>query len=366
MSFIRNCRTVALAVAFVFLFSNITQAFSVKDEIKLGEETSKEVFKDMPLSKNEKWQKDINNIGNKLVPFINRKEIKYHFYVVDAKDELNAFALPGGYVFFTERMWKIMTPDERAAILAHEMTHCDHRHAVNMMIKSQQMSYWMLPLMVLSAGTSAVLMNTVELGGVAIQERYSRKMEKDADENGIKLCAKAGFNPAGSVTSMEKLLHISSIENHYEVSDIFADHPDTKKRVEYLKADALALGAKESEFVLKTVDDPSRIGNITGKLQDMNMFSAKTNVRLTYGQKVAIKKMLWDDDKQVLMPKTVAIATVLTPGSLPILAFNNDKKYYLSDIMTGDGIYPLDDLQQSSSEEPTSQAATPTSSSQRK
>src|SRR5690349_17261537 len=97
-------------------------AFSVNQEIQLGKEVSLEVEKEMPLSKNEKWQKDVAEMGARFVPLVKRKEIPYQFHIVDAKDQINAFALPGGYVYFTERMWKIMTPDERAAVMAHEIT----------------------------------------------------------------------------------------------------------------------------------------------------------------------------------------------------------------------------------------------------
>ena len=324
----------------MFLLAGASQAFSVREEIKLGEDASKEVQKEMPLSKNEKWQKDINDLGKKLIPFVKRKEIPYHFYVVQAKDDLNAFALPGGFVYFTERMWNIMTPDERAAVMAHEITHCDHRHGVNMMIKANQRALWMLPLAVLGGGTDAYL---VGIGDMAISQRYSRIMERDADESGIKLAKNAGFNPAGAVTSMIKLLHINSNENHYEVSDIFAGHPDTQKRIDYLTQEAIALGADKSSLSLKAVDDPSRIGNITGRIKDVNMMSARTTVRLKYGQKVVIKKMLWDDDKQAIMPKTIAVATVLTPGTLPILVFDSKDKYFIGDVIEGDGIYPVDE-----------------------
>ncbi len=93
----------------------------------------------MPPSKNQKWQDEIAALGNRLVPYVTRKEIPYHFNIVADKDNtVNAFALPGGYVYFTEHMWLILTPDERAAVLAHEITHCDMRHGINEASNEQQ------------------------------------------------------------------------------------------------------------------------------------------------------------------------------------------------------------------------------------
>jgi predicted Zn-dependent protease len=313
-------------------------AFSLHEEIKLGEQASKEVDKEMPPSENQKWQQDIAKMGARLTPFVKRKQIQYHFKVVQAKEEINAFALPGGYVYFTERMWRIMTPDERGAILAHEITHCDQRHGVDMMLKSQQRALWMLPMIILGGGA---LGNIALWGNQAIAQRYSRIMEREADEMGIRLAAKAGFSPAGSVTSMKKLLNLESNQNRYEVSAIFASHPDTQKRISYLTAEAATLGAKDSELELKAVDDPARLGNIIKRMPEFNTLYARTSIPLTYGREVAIKKMLWDDEAQALRPRTIAVATVLTPGNRPILLVKMDEGTALAEIMEGDGVYPV-------------------------
>ncbi|MHB9035466.1 MAG: M48 family metalloprotease [Armatimonadota bacterium] len=335
---IRYCFAGIAIMILLTLYVCPATAFSLQDEIKLGLQASKEVDKDMPPSENQKWQQDIAEMGARLTPFVKRKEIKYSFKVVQAKDEINAFALPGGFVYFTERMWRIMTPDERGAILAHEITHCDQRHGIDMMLKSQQRSLWLLPMIILGGGA---LGNIAIWGNQAIQQRYSRIMEREADEMGIQKAAKAGFSPAGSVTSMKKLLNLESNQNRYEVSAIFASHPDTHKRIDYLTAEAVALGAKTFELDLKAVDDPARLGNVIKRMPEVNTLYARTSKSLNYGQEVAIKKMLWDDDAQALRPKTVVTATVLAPGSRPILLVKMDKETALAEVMEGDGVYPV-------------------------
>lgn len=352
----RNRFSVAvLTLVFLVLSCVGALAFSLDKEIQLGKDASKEIEKEMPPSKNAKWQQDIETMGKRFLPYLNRKDIPYHFTVVEDKDnEINAFAIPGGYVYFTERMWRIMTPDERAAIMAHEITHCDHRHGVDMMLKSQQRALWLLPALVLSGGTN--LAYALAWGDMIISQRYSRKMEREADESGIQLLAKAGFNSAAAVTAMKKLLAIESAENRYEISAIFASHPDTKKRVDYLSSAAISMGAKSADLEIKAVDDPTRLGNVTGRMQDMTMLYAKTSQPLTYGQRVAIKKMLWDDDAQALVPKTVVIATALTPGKFPILILENPEDHNFGDIIAGDGVYPItpEDLHKPSESHPES------------
>jgi len=272
------------------------------------------------------------------VPFVNRKEIPYHFRIVSDKDNtVNAFALPGGYVYFTEHMWLILTPDERAAVLAHEITHCDLRHGIDESIKEQQRLLWTLPLIVFGGGAG---IDVWMAGNMAVSARYSRKMERQADEQGMQLVKKAGFSPAGAVTSMKKLLSIENDENRYEISAIFASHPDTQKRVDYLTQSATSMGAKPAELELPSVDDPARLGNITRKASDGMIFYARTSTPLGFGQKVVIKKQLWDEDKQALGPKTIATATVISPGKLPILVLADPKEGSIHDVMPGDGIFP--------------------------
>jgi len=330
-----------LTTIFILLLSALPLAshgYSVAQEIKLGQDTAKEVEKEMPLSKNEKWQQDITQMGQRFMPYIKRKEIPYHFYVIEDSNHINAFSLPGGYVYFSERMWKIMTPDERAGVMAHEITHCDRRHAVNAMLKSEQTMLWTLPLIIASGGAAAL---AVGVGNAVIDQRYSRKIEREADEYGMKLDKAAGFNPAGMVTAMKKLLHIECNENRYEVSDILADHPDTKLRVQYLTQEAEAFGAKPSELELKTVDDPSRLGNIVRINSELGIIYARCDDALYYGDKVLIKKMLWDDNLNAIIPRPVAVATVLTPGEYAGLLVEKEKSAAVSDIMEGDGVYPI-------------------------
>lgn len=313
--------------------------FSIREEVKLGADAAKEVEKEMPPSKNAQWQADIAAMGQRFMPYLTRKDFPYSFKVVQAKDDINAFALPGGFVFFTERMWRIMTPDERAAVMAHEITHCDKRHGVDQMLKSQQRALWMLPLIIASGGAAAEL---VLLGNMAISQRYSQKMERQADELGVELLAKAGFDPAGSVTSMKKLLYMESDSNHYEVSAIFATHPETLKRVAYLTQAALKLGTKPQGLELKAIDDPNRLGNITAARVDTSIVTASTTTALERGVKVLVKKMLWDDDAHALRPKTIMTAIVLTPGKLPLLVLQKNDDHGFAEVTAGDGVYPYE------------------------
>lgn len=336
MTFRRVC-SIGVVLAGLLALASPCMAVSLSEELKIGEQTAKQVVKEMPLLKDQKQQDAIAALGRKLVPFVKRKEIPYHFAIVtDKQNSINAFALPGGHVFFTERMWKILTHQERAAILAHEITHCDLRHGINESIRQQQRMLWTLPLIVLGGGVGA---EAWMFGNMAVNARYSRINEREADEQGVQLMIKSGFGPTGAVTAMKKLLSIQNDTNRYEVSSLFASHPDTQKRVDYLSQQALSLGAHPSDLELPADEDPSRLGNIIRKVPDLSVLYVRSALPLEFGQKVIIKKMLWDEDKMALEPLVIAEATVLTPGRLPTLVLANYKDYSFSDVMVGDGVY---------------------------
>lgn len=297
----------------------------------------------MPLSENKQWQEEITEMGKKMMPYLNRKVFDYDFKIIKAEENgkkiLNAFALPGGHVYFTERMWYIMNPDERAAIIAHEMIHCDKRHGIDQMLKSQQRMLWQIPIIIASGGSAAALYG-LAMGDALLGQRFSLKAEQEADELGVELMKKAGYNPAGAVTAMKKLLYIEGQTNRYEISSALSTHPDTQKRIDYLTKKALALGSTQQDLEIKVPDDPDSIGKIIRVSSDMKVIHARTKRPLKYREEVIIKKMIWNDKTNKTIALVVGKATVLAPGSNPILIVNADKGVLeVEDIMPGDSIY---------------------------
>ncbi|MBO7393957.1 MAG: M48 family metalloprotease [Abditibacteriota bacterium] len=309
--------------------------YSLEKELKTGAKVAKEVEKEMPPSDNEAAQKAIEELGAKFMPHIERKDVPYHFKVVEAKGVMNAFALPGGYVYFTERMWQILTPEERAAVMAHEITHSDKRHAITAQRKANQRALWSLPLVVLGP----VGMNVMAVGNVMISMRYSRKQEQEADEAGMDLLVKAGFDPAGSVTSMKKLRAIENEYNKYEISSVFSDHPETQKRIDYLTARAVKYGSKPEDLEVKPFDDPAAIGKVAKILADLGGVEASLTIKAAYGDKFVVKKMLYDDASKTAKPVKVADAVSMASGRYVTLLLTPVDVYEKADIAVGDGIY---------------------------
>ena len=103
---------------------------STNEEISMGENIHQEISREYRLLTNDPRVDRVRDIGGKLAKVSDRQDYPYHFFVID-KDEINAFTIPGGRIyFFTGLLNKLKTDEEIAAVLGHEIGHCAARHTV--------------------------------------------------------------------------------------------------------------------------------------------------------------------------------------------------------------------------------------------
>ena len=174
--------------------------------------------------------------NNKVYPF------KWHFFVIDEKD-VNAFSLPGGYVYINSGLLKMVrSDDELAGVLGHEITHSEHHHLQALSHEQSKMTTEMMGILLaaivahvnsrdmanLAAGTQYTQMGI-------LNTRYSQAAERDADHGGTIFMAKAGYNPVGMLTFMQLLQQISDRGPAVELG-ILQDHPLTPERVSAITA----------------------------------------------------------------------------------------------------------------------------------
>ena len=225
-------------VAMLSITAPVRAEFS-KDEIKMGEEASKEVEKESKLVKDEAMNKRVSEIGQALVKALNSPKDVYIFKVLDEKD-VNAFALPGGFVYVYKGLIDASeSDDELAGVMAHEITHADHHHAKKIMKKSQP---WDIATMaVLLAGVFSGKDITGPAQAISILQTskingYTVDLEKDADAGGLALMLKSKYNGVGMLTFMERL---ARTEQHTGSSGvdlgIFRTHPWSADRAVSLR-----------------------------------------------------------------------------------------------------------------------------------
>ncbi len=178
----------------------------------------------------------IDSIGQFLAAASHAPRIGYTFTVLDTPI-VNAFALPGGYVYVTRGLLALAGNEaEVAGVLAHEIAHITARHGSKRQSKSTLAG---LGLTVLGAVTdNQALVDLGRVGAQAALSAYSRKEEHEADEIGVTYLGRAGFDPGAMSSFLGKLRRQSDFEASIHgrstrpVLDFFATHPRTRERVE--------------------------------------------------------------------------------------------------------------------------------------
>lgn len=220
-----------------------------KDEIKMGEEAAKEVEKESKLVKDEAMTKRVSDIGQSLVKSLNSPKDVYVFKVLDEKD-VNAFALPGGFVYVYKGLINsVESDDELAGVMAHEITHADHHHAKKIMKKSQPWDLATMAILLAGVFSGKDITAPAQVVGIIQTSKingYTIELEKDADAGGLALMLKSKYNAVGMLTFMERLARTEQHSGSSAVDlGIFRTHPWSAER-----ALALRTGLEKAGVVI--------------------------------------------------------------------------------------------------------------------
>lgn len=200
----------------------------------------------------------INAIGQKLVKALGSSDFEFRFNLIDLESKgerekiINAFCLPAGHIYLFRDMQEVIaTEDQLAAVLAHEMIHAADHHWAR-----QQSSDWDRGLLLLGLGLSgaggSTLARTADIASFAMMKRFSRKHEQSADDQGIALMARAGFDPQGMVAMLEALAKLTKDAPRLLAWE--SDHPQLSLRVER---------AKRHAAEVKNAGKPGGTGDLT-------------------------------------------------------------------------------------------------------
>jgi len=166
----------------------------------------------MTVADDEPMQERVRAIGNRIAAVCDRKELVYSFTVVK-DDDVNAFSLPGGYVFLNDGLVKkTANDDELAGVIAHEVAHITARHAVKRFEGGVGLQILQLATLAARQGAAA---RGVSVAAQAAELAYARQDELEADRLGVKYATAAGFDPKGVLTFLEKLRDLDRGKSHY-------------------------------------------------------------------------------------------------------------------------------------------------------
>ncbi len=207
-----------------------SQEEAIKAEYLLGKKLAKEMLADIYIDVNPKLNELVKGIGNKLSYRLTNKYRKFTFYIQYTKD-VNAFALPGGFIFITYGLLKKIEkePDEIAFVLAHEMMHVVLGHSIGRILTKYSTQV-----------ITTILMKYSKFGAIAkqvigkfINSSYSRENELEADSMGVKLMNAAGYNSKGSEKLLMRLDKITA--DNFKFFNYFNSHPPITERIEKIQ-----------------------------------------------------------------------------------------------------------------------------------
>lgn len=223
---------------------------SQEKEIALGRQLALEVEQSAKLVEDPLVTEYVNRVGQNIVLHSDAK-IPFTIKVIDS-DEVNAFALPGGFFFVNRGL--ILAADneaELAGVMAHEIAHVAARHAMENQGKLQAINYGLLATIIFGGGiASTIAQNAGGFGQLLSFLKFSRNAEMEADSLGVQYLYASGYDPTGMATMFEKL-NSKNKKKPGTLAKIFSTHPQSLDR----RDESLALVARfpeKQEYIIST------------------------------------------------------------------------------------------------------------------
>jgi predicted Zn-dependent protease len=237
--------------------------YSLEKEIALGKQMAQEVERQAKIVDDPVIAEYVNRIGQNLVRNSDAK-VPFTIKVVDS-EEVNAFALPGGFFFVnTGLILKADNEAELAGVMAHEIAHVAARHGTRQATRGELANYATLPLIFMGGWAGYAIYEAsgaiVPLGFL----RFSRVFEAEADHLGLQYMYKTGYDPTAFVDFFEKLETLEK-RKPGALSKVFSTHPMTEDRIQAAQKEIQEDLQPREEYVLNT----SEFMDVKGRLASL-------------------------------------------------------------------------------------------------
>jgi predicted Zn-dependent protease len=223
---------------------------SIEKEIALGKSLAQEVERQVKLLNDPEITEYVSRLGQNLVKNSDAK-VPFTIKVVDS-DEVNAFALPGGFFYVNSGL--VTAADEEselAGVMAHEIAHVAARHGTEQYTKATIANYATIPLIFLGGGLGYGL---YQAAGFLIPLQFlhfSRKAETEADFLGLEYMYKTGYDPTSFVSFFEKI-QAQEKKKPGTLAKAFSTHPPTGDRIEKTQANIATILPERDRYVINT------------------------------------------------------------------------------------------------------------------
>ncbi len=292
---------------------------SEKREIEIGKEEHEKVLSSMPVYHDEKLQAYVTKVGNKVAAAGDRPDLEYTFTIIDSP-EINAFALPGGYVYVNRGLLTFMNSEaDLAAVLGHEVAHITARHGV------QQQARGTLARTAAQVGgvVAAVATGSGYVGSQISQvasiwaqtglSGYGREDELQADSLGAEYIRDAGYDATAMINVVTVLKNQEDFSRQINngaggYHGLFASHPRNDTRLQEAIASVAALG----DGAARETDNAEFREHINGLILGPSNASQTAETRNRYYQQLLRYTVVFPDDWQI--SETTTTVTAAQPG----------------------------------------------------
>ncbi len=224
------CLLVTLGVA----PASVRAAPAEEEEIRVGRRGAQQIEARFKVVKDPAVVERVTRIGTALAAVSDRPRLPYEFKVVEL-DQVNAVALPGGFIYLTSGLLGFVRSDhELGAILAHEIVHAARGHGMEMARRANQAMFITI-LVAIFTRDPALFQGTAIISG-GVLSGYTRDLEREADVSAITYLSRTPYSPVGMLTVLERLWRLEQLSGRPDASP-GGDHPTTADRVKYVEGE---------------------------------------------------------------------------------------------------------------------------------
>jgi len=224
--------------------------YSLETEIKIGKQYAMQVENSVKMVQDPVVNEYVNRIGQNLVRNSDAK-VPFTIKVIDS-DEVNAFALPGGFFYVNSGL--ILAADEEAelaGVMAHEIAHVCARHAMRQMTRLNWAQIGTIPLIFVGGGIGYAAYEAAGLGLPLTFMKFQRNFEAEADYLGLQYMYKTGYDPQAFISFFEKIQAMEK-KKPGTLAKAFASHPQTPDRIEESQKEIATILPAKAQYIVST------------------------------------------------------------------------------------------------------------------
>ena len=276
--------------------------YSLETEIRMGKQYAMQVDSTVKLVQDPVITEYVNRIGQNLVRNSDA-QVPFTIKVIDS-DEVNAFALPGGFFYVNTGL--ILAADEEAelaGVMAHEIAHVAARHGMRQMTRANLAQIGTIPLIFVGGGIGYAVYEAAGLGLPLTFMKFQRNFEAEADYLGLQYMYKTGYDPQAFISFFEKI-QAKEKKKPGTLAKAFASHPQTPDRIEKSQQEIATILPAKAQYIVSTSefdDVKSRLAMIENRHKVIdNKEGNKPTLRRTSNTDKSSGSDKSDDDRPTL------------------------------------------------------------------